>query len=269
MLTERVATAAGAVDEKVLERTVSRFREEHIVLPTFAQLADPGLIPAPAVRQPGPGRPRRRPSAEPVPRSLVERRIATVATSVPTPDHLVLPSSLTGVAAPIVVALGNRFPMIHAHKVLAAYGCLAPRVDYRTVRPDRAQGDLAVNRQLLPWRCGNLANHELPWRRGPARGDEPGTVRWLEEWVLDPADIIRTPGSESNVKEIYDACAGLERDPQNIIFNQFCEFGNYLAHYLSTGTRARADRAVDDPASGCRRMSRPLARAARWAPATT
>ena len=39
-----------------------------------------------------------------------------------------LPSSLTGVAAPIVVALGNRFPMIRAHKVLAAYGCLAPRV---------------------------------------------------------------------------------------------------------------------------------------------
>ena len=59
--------------------------------------------------------------------------------------------------------------------------------------------------------------------------------RWLEEWVSDPADIIRTPGSESNVKEIYDACAALERDPQNIIFNQFCEFGNYLAHYRCTG----------------------------------
>ena len=59
---------------------------------------------------------------------------------------------------------------------------------------------------------------------------------------------MRTPGSESNVKEIYDACAALERDPQNIIFNQFCEFGNYLAHYSCTG-RALA-RIVDaiDPA---------------------
>jgi cysteine synthase len=59
--------------------------------------------------------------------------------------------------------------------------------------------------------------------------------RWLERWVTDPADIIRTPGSESNVKEIYDKCAELEADPQNVVFNQFCEFGNYLAHYRCTG----------------------------------
>ena len=59
--------------------------------------------------------------------------------------------------------------------------------------------------------------------------------RWLEAWVTDPADIIRTPGCESNVKEIYDACNELERDPQNVIFNQFCEFGNYLVHYACTG----------------------------------
>ena len=58
---------------------------------------------------------------------------------------------------------------------------------------------------------------------------------WLERWVADPADIVRTPGSESNVKEIYDACATLERDPANIIFNQFCEYGNYLVHRLCTG----------------------------------
>jgi hypothetical protein len=59
--------------------------------------------------------------------------------------------------------------------------------------------------------------------------------RWLEEWVADPADIISTPGTESNVKEIYDKCAELDVDPQNIIFNQFSEFGNHLAHYLCTG----------------------------------
>jgi len=59
--------------------------------------------------------------------------------------------------------------------------------------------------------------------------------QWLERWVADPADIIRTPGTESNVKEIYDRCAQLERDPSTVIFNQFCEFGNHLAHYLCTG----------------------------------
>ena len=36
---------------------------------------------------------------------------------------------------------------------------------------------------------------------------------WLQEWVTDPADIIRTPGTESNVKEIYDKCAELARRP--------------------------------------------------------
>jgi cysteine synthase len=58
---------------------------------------------------------------------------------------------------------------------------------------------------------------------------------WLDRWVQDPADVVRTPGSESNVKEIYDACAALDRDPANIIFNQFCEFGNYLVHRTCTG----------------------------------
>src|SRR3989304_3013585 len=47
---------------------------------------------------------------------------------VPLPDHIVLPPALTGVDARIVIALGDRFPMIRAHKVLAAYGCLAPRL---------------------------------------------------------------------------------------------------------------------------------------------
>jgi cysteine synthase len=58
---------------------------------------------------------------------------------------------------------------------------------------------------------------------------------WLERWVSDPADIIRTPGSESNVKEIYDACHDLERDPSNVILNQFCEYGNHLVHRIATG----------------------------------
>ena len=49
-------------------------------------------------------------------------------------------------------------------------------------------------------------------------------------------DIIRTPGTESNVKEIYDKCAELSADPANIVFNQFAEFGNHLVHYLCTGT---------------------------------
>jgi cysteine synthase len=58
---------------------------------------------------------------------------------------------------------------------------------------------------------------------------------WLEQWVEDESDIIRTPGTESNVKEIYDRCHELAEDPGNVILNQFCEFGNHLVHRLATG----------------------------------
>ena len=50
-----------------------------------------------------------------------------------------------------------------------------------------------------------------------------------------PEDIVRTPGTEFNVKEIYDTCAELARDPANEIVNQFSEFGNYLGHWRCTG----------------------------------
>jgi cysteine synthase len=58
---------------------------------------------------------------------------------------------------------------------------------------------------------------------------------WLRMWVSDPGDVIRTPGTESNVKEIYDRCAELARDPDNVVLNQFSEFANYLIHYHCTG----------------------------------
>ena len=56
---------------------------------------------------------------------------------VPVPAHLVLPGELTGVEATIIVALGNRFPLIRAHKVLAAYGCLVPRLVTGGFDPER------------------------------------------------------------------------------------------------------------------------------------
>ena len=74
---------------------------------------------------------------------------------------------------------------------------------------------------------------------------------WLERWVASPEDIVRTVGSESNVKEIYDKCAELARDGDNVILNQFSEFGNYLVHYYCTGQalgRIYADLRRETPA---------------------
>jgi cysteine synthase len=58
---------------------------------------------------------------------------------------------------------------------------------------------------------------------------------WLRQWVVSPEDVITTPGTESNVREIYEACDELAHDPTNVILNQFSEFGNHLAHWLCTG----------------------------------
>jgi len=57
------------------------------------------------------------------------------------------------------------------------------------------------------------------------------------EWLSNIAgEVIATPGTESNVKEIFDKCWELRRSGENLmIFNQFEEFGNYLWHYDVTG----------------------------------
>ena len=65
--------------------------------------------------------------------------------------------------------LGNRFPMIGAHKVLAAYGCLVPRVVTGQFDPTAHRAAVAVDGQLLPRRRGDLALDALPRRGGPAR----------------------------------------------------------------------------------------------------
>jgi cysteine synthase len=155
-----------------------------------------------------------------------------------TPGHLVLDSSLTGVASPIVVMLGARFPMIRAHKVLAAYGCLAPRIV-------TGQFDPTAHKAIWPstgnYCRGGVAISRIMQCRGVAvlpAGMSQERFRWLDQWVSDPSDIVRTPGSESNVKEIYDECARLDATPGNVIFNQFSEFGNHLVHYLCTGRAA-------------------------------
>src|SRR2546421_8457431 len=107
------------VDADAYQRAVGRFAEAGIVLPTFAELAEPALIPdriRSALVGVGPD--------EPNPLNLFrvhwfndDARTGMAGV----PAHVVLPSELTGVDARIVVALGDRFPMIHAHKVLAAY----------------------------------------------------------------------------------------------------------------------------------------------------
>ena len=221
------------IDATTYRQTVERFRESSIRLPKISELADPRTIDG-ALRQ---ELAQVDPDA-PDPRNLFRvhwHNDATRRGFAEVPEHIVLPSSLTGVDAKIVVALGNRFPMIRAHKVLAAYGCLVPRLISGRFNLDRncavwpstgnyCRGGVAISRILG---CRSAA--VLP------EGMSRERFSWLEQWVLNAEDIVRTYGTESNVKEIYDACHKLEQDPDNIILNQFNEFGNYISHRAVTG----------------------------------
>jgi len=224
---------SAIVDPVVRDRAARRLGRAGVRLPTFAELADPVRIPQArktALRSVDPDRP------EPANLFRVHWYNDWPRTGLAaTPRHLLLPPDLTGVRAPIVMALGCLFPMIGAHKVLAAYGCLIPylvtgRFDpslHKAVWPSTGnfcRGGIAISRILG---CRGIA--VLP------AGMSEERFAWLRSWATQPEDIIRTPGSESNVKEIYDKCAELARDPANVVLNQFAEFGNYVAHYACTG----------------------------------
>jgi cysteine synthase len=222
-------------EPQVVDRTrrraaIDRLRQVGGRLPTWSELADPAKAAQPTLAKVDPDAP----DAANLWRvhwfNSADRK-----TIIDVPGHIVLPPVLTGVKAPIVVLLGRRFPMIGAHKVLAAYACLVPRLVTGQFDPasDRAvwpstgnycRGGVAISRILG---CRGVA--VLPAGMSRERFD------WLKQWVADPSDIIRTPGTESNVKEIYDKCAELARDKQNVILNQFSEFANYLIHYHCTG----------------------------------
>ncbi|MDP6079329.1 MAG: pyridoxal-phosphate dependent enzyme [Arenicellales bacterium] len=223
----------GIIDQPTYDRTVRRFGEMNCRLPKWSELAHPSSIDT-GLQQ----RLEQIDPDSPVTENLfrvhwyngLDRKQRETV-----PGHLVLPPTLTGCDATIIVALGYRFPMIRAHKVLAAYGCLAPRL---------ITGQFDIDRQRAVWPStgnycrGGVAISKILGCRSTAvlpEGMSRERFEWLEDWVIDKNDIIRTPGSESNVKEIYDTCNELEKDPDNVILNQFSEFGNYIVHRAVTG----------------------------------
>ena len=229
-LINQFGLADTVLDQAALSNSVTRFREQGIVLPTFAQLADPsGIDPALTAGVD---------KNAPDPRNLwrVHWYNDMSGNRVALPDHIVLPSSITGIESPIIVVFGDRFPMITAHKVLAAYSCLAPRVVSGQFDPTRHR---AIWPSTGNYARGGIAISRIMASRGVAilpAGMSQERFDWLDQWCANPAeDVIRTVGTESNVKEIYDACNELAKDPGNFVLNQFCEFGNHLGHYTVTG----------------------------------
>ncbi len=220
------------VKEDQLERTVQRCRDRNIVIPTFAQLKNPNGAPNRIKEQlkdiglwdVAPQNLFRITwKNEPVTKGGLFRSL---------PNYMELPPELTGVEARIIALVGKWFPT-GSHKVGASFGCLVPPLVTGQFDPTRhkavwpSTGNFcrggAYDAALLG--CDSIAI--LPEQMSQERF----------EWLRTVAgEIIATPGSESNVKEIYDKVWELKRSRKDIfVFNQFSEFGNYLFHYDVTG----------------------------------
>jgi cysteine synthase len=219
-------------NEKALQNAVNRFREKGIILPTFEQQRNPEKIP-----------------------SKIKEKLRTIGLWDIDPLNLFritwknepqekgglfgkvncleLPKELTGVNARIVLLLGKWFPT-GAHKVGAAYGCLAPRIItgefdptyHKAVWP--STGNYCRGGAFDSKLMGTESVAILPEEMSKER------FTWLKDVI--GSEVIATHGCESNVKEIYDKCWEIKATrPDCIIFNQFDEFGNAAWHYNTTG----------------------------------
>ena len=220
------------VDEKRLKRTLQRAKERGIVIPTLAQMKNPDLIP-----------------------DAIKQKLKNVGLWDINPvnlfriswrnqpaergglfggvNYIELPREITGVKARIVALSGKWFPT-GAHKVGAAFGCLAPRL---------VTGQFDPTTQKAVWpstgnycRGGAYDSALLACESIAILPEGMSSERF--EWLQSVAgETIKTPGTESNVKEIFDKCWELRKSGQDLmIFNQFEEFGNYLWHHEVTGS---------------------------------
>ncbi len=237
--------------ETIRQRAVERCRERGVLIPTMSELRDPSSV-DPAVVTALRGIDMQ--AVDPLNLFRITWHNDPETGGFGAVNAIEFPAELTGVEARIVGLVGKHFPT-GAHKVGAAFGCLVPRLvggefdptQHKAVWPSTGNYCRGGVFDAALLGCKSLAI--LP------EGMSRERFRWLQKMR---AEILATPGTESNVKEIFDACHEIgETRPDAVIFNQFEEFGNYLWHYGVTGpaaakifsslTPGTADRLADPP----------------------
>jgi cysteine synthase len=217
--------------EDRLERAASRAKERGVVVPTFAQMKDPASIPS-DIREKLGGVGLWDVDPLNLFRISWKNEPVEMGGGFGGVNYIELPSSLTGVDARIIALVGKWFPT-GAHKVGAAFGCLVPPL---------VTGQFDPTTQKAVWPStgnycrGGAYDSALLGAQSVAILPE-GMSRERFDWLADIAgEVIKTPGSESNVKEIFDKTWELRESGEDLmIFNQFDELGNYLWHYEVTG----------------------------------
>ncbi len=212
----------------VIKKTAQRCAKHGIVIPTFSQMRNPETIP-----------------------SSIKKKLTKVGlwdinplnlfriTWKNNPDdgsfgkvnYLEIPKEITGVNARIIGLVGKYFPT-GAHKVGAAFGCLVPRLVSGEFDPEKHRAVWPSTGNFCRGGAFDCALLDCTAVAILPEGMSKERFTWLKEIG---AEVIATPGTESNVKEIYDKCWELKKNPRNVIFNQFEEFGNPIWHYNVTG----------------------------------
>ena len=218
--------------DEVLQRAIERCRERNIIIPTYAEMADPAAVPSGIqveLRSVG--------LWDIHPRNLF--RISWKNEPVESGggfdgvNYLIVPPELSGVEADIVILLGKYFPT-GSHKVGATFGPLVERL---------VTGRFDPTRQKALWpstgnycRGGAFDSVLLGCRSIAVLPEEMSKERF--DWLKKiGAEVHSTPGGESNVRDVYRKSFELrkERPDEVVILNQFEEFGNALWHYVCTG----------------------------------
>jgi cysteine synthase len=218
--------------KQVLENTIKRCRERHLILPTYKQMRNPELIP-------GKIKDKLKNIGLWDLNSLNLFRISWK--NEPTEfgggfgdvNFIEIPSAVTGIKARIVVLVGKYFPT-GAHKVGATFGPLIEKLITGKFDPTRQKalwpstGNYCRGGAYDSYLLGCKSIAVLPEGMSQERFD------WLHKVG---AEVFATPGTESNVKEIYDKVKELikERGDEIVNLNQFEEIGNSLWHYAVTG----------------------------------
>ena len=219
------------IHREALSRNIAAAREKGIVIPTYEQMKHPQTIPEPIrarLKTVGMW------DVDPLNLFRVTWKNEPRAQGAgfqDVPNYVELPPALTGVPCRILAMAGKWFPT-GCHKVGASFGCLVPRLVtgqfdagyHKAVWPSTGnycRGG-AFNSRLLGVHAVAILPAEMSRER----------FQWLESIG---AEVIATPGCESNVKEIFDKTHELSQDPQCMIFNQFEQMGNHLWHYQVTG----------------------------------
>ena len=218
--------------KKVLENTIRRCRERDIIIPTYEEMSHPENIPQ-----------RIKDELKKIGLWDLHSRNLFRITWKNEPvvsgggfgevNRLEIPTELSGVKARIILLIGKYFPT-GAHKVGATFGPLVEKLV-------RGAFDPTQHKALWPstgnyCRGGAYDSYLLACPSIAVLPEEMSKERfeWLEEIG---AEIYATPGSESNVKEVYDKTFALkrERPDEIVVLNQFDEIGNAIWHYVCTG----------------------------------